>query len=63
MPINSSAQPTDERYMRVVRLFEELNAELDVIGREAQHLRAEIQKAIDKKRLYRILQKLNEEHR
>lgn len=62
MPINDSAQPTNERYQRVFQLFQELNVELDAIGQEAQHLRAEIQKVIDKKQMYRILQKLNEGH-
>lgn len=59
MPINNSTQPTNEQSQRAFQLFQKLNAELDAIGQDIQRLRAEIQKIIDKKQMYRILQGLN----
>lgn len=59
---NLKSLQIDRRSAHILQLYNAWNAELDAIGQEAQHLRGEIQKVIDKKQMFRILQKLNDGH-
>lgn len=59
---NLASSEISKRTTRIFELYEAWNAELDAIGEEVRHLRGEIQKVIDKKQMYRILQELNERH-